>query len=125
MLEAAGPLDLVLLGIGEDGHTASIFPAKNSVSFLDAQESGFAFAVRDSPKPPSNRISMTFQALASAKQTVVYSTGEKKGDVISAALERKDMSLPIARDVLWLVDNDAAAKLTATSSSSWMHVPPA
>jgi len=71
-------LDVVLLGMGEDGHVASLFPDH------DVPAAGFIAAVADAPKPPARRMTLTRAALASATHTVLVATGEAK----RPALER-------------------------------------
>ncbi|MDX8396893.1 MAG: 6-phosphogluconolactonase [Mariprofundaceae bacterium] len=66
-------LDLVLLGMGEDGHTASLFPANPAL-----QDKRLVVPVYDSPKPPSDRVSMGYSALKSARRRVMMVVGEGK-----------------------------------------------
>jgi len=68
-------LDLVLLGMGEDGHTASLFPNNPAL-----QDERLAVPVFHSPKPPSDRVSMGYTALKSAHRRVIMVTGEGKRD---------------------------------------------
>ncbi len=78
--ELAGrPLTLALLGLGEDGHTASLFPGHGA---LDAE--GDAVAILDAPKPPPERVSLTLPRLAAAERLVLLVTGAGK----AAALRR-------------------------------------
>ena len=68
-------LDLVLLGMGEDGHTASLFPNNPAL-----QDKRLAVPVFHSPKPPSDRVSMGYTALTSARRRVIMVTGAGKRD---------------------------------------------
>jgi len=58
-------LDLIVLGIGEDGHVASLFP---DAPTLDADESRACVGVHDSPKPPPERITLTLSVLRAARR---------------------------------------------------------
>lgn len=75
--------DFVLLGLGPDGHTASLFPGHPAA---DAQVAPVV-AVRDSPKPPPERISLTLPVLARAKRTVLLVAGEEKREALDRVLD--------------------------------------
>ncbi|MGO1545412.1 MAG: 6-phosphogluconolactonase [Gulosibacter sp.] len=74
-------IDLVLLGMGPDGHTASLFPGHEGVEVADEP----VISVRNSPKPPPERISLSFPMLASARRCWVYATGASKRDALALA----------------------------------------
>lgn len=89
VVEAALPFDFVLLGMGEDGHTASLFPGQiHPVGEL-------VHAVHNAPKPPSDRVSLSAAALSSADELVILATGVGKRAAVHAW--RCGVSLPIAR----------------------------
>jgi 6-phosphogluconolactonase len=93
--DAAGipVLDLVFLGIGPDGHTASLMPnARPAV--LQSREP--YVHVDNSPKPPPSRLSMTYPVLAAARQVWVLVTGEGKTEALRESL-RPDGKTPFAR----------------------------
>ena len=77
-----GEFDVVMLGIGPDGHVASLFPRHPQLDVTDA----IAVGVTDSPKPPPERISLTFEALSRARQVWFFVSGDGKADALARAL---------------------------------------
>lgn len=108
----APEFDVVLLGMGPDGHIASLFPGQGTVAITDSTVIG----VPDSPKPPPERISLTLPVLNGARQVWIIVSGSGKADPVRRALEGAEPDeLPVAaaegRDVtLWLVDAEAAGQ---------------
>ena len=106
--------DVLLLGMGPEGHTASIFP--DSPAVHDARS---AFAVRDCPKPPPTRVSLGFSAINQAREVWVVVSGEAKADAVRRALagaHRSDVPVAGVRGVeqtLWLLDEPAGSALSA------------
>ena len=106
-------LDLVVLGVGEDGHVASLFPGH---ALLRAWDRDVA-ALDDAPKPPPHRVTLTLRALAGARRVVVFASGASKAAVIGNALQDADSELPVAlatlgdAPVTFLLDPEAASKL--------------
>ncbi|HEX5119392.1 MAG TPA: 6-phosphogluconolactonase [Pseudonocardiaceae bacterium] len=105
--------DVCLLGVGEEGHTASVFPDSPAV-----HEAGrTVVAVRDCPKPPPTRVSLTLPAIRRSAQVWLMTTGDAKADAIAAALGgASEVDIPVAgargqQRTLWLLDRTAAAKL--------------
>jgi 6-phosphogluconolactonase len=118
-LVAAGPpeFDLLLLGIGPDGHTASMFPGQDSVRERDRLVVGVEHAGLE---PFVSRVSFTFAAIALAKRVVVLASGESKAKAVAAAFgpdAQPDPQVPSsylashARELLVLLDPAAAAGL--------------
>lgn len=87
------PFDLVLLGMGEDGHTASLFPGLVSDRELSGPD--LVVPVRDAPKPPPERVSLTARALGSCRRMLLLVTGAGK---YPALLQwQQGEALPVAR----------------------------
>ena len=84
-LQACAPFDLVILGMGNDAHTASLFPdAPQLQTGLDPAASDACLLV-DPPVAPHQRISMTLARLLNAEQILVHITGEEKANVLQTA----------------------------------------
>lgn len=83
--------DLVLLGMGEDGHTASLFPARD---WGEAADSSDALAIADAPKPPPERISLSARRLCRSERVWFVITGGTKRDAIRRWLD--GARLPVA-----------------------------
>ena len=88
-IKSAVPFDMVLLGMGEDGHTASLFPSQ-----ILSIDTDYVKAVYDAPKPPLERISLTMKALNNCKNMIVVVTGSTKKMAIKKWLNGGD--LPVA-----------------------------
>ncbi|MDT4945514.1 MAG: 6-phosphogluconolactonase, partial [Pseudonocardiales bacterium] len=78
--------DALLLGIGPDGHCASLFPEHPGVY----EEEAAVIAVRNSPKPPPTRLSLTFRALDAANEVWFIASGEGKAKAVAMALSGAD-----------------------------------
>lgn len=75
-------IDLVFLGVGPDGHIASLFPGRSEIQVRDTP----VVAVRNSPKPPPERLSLTRPVLNSAKRVWLVLSGAEKASVLGLAL---------------------------------------
>ncbi|TDC26841.1 6-phosphogluconolactonase [Streptomyces sp. 8K308] len=111
---AAGPFDVLMLGVGPDTHVASLFPGLPAVR----EEKRTVLAVRDAPKPPPTRITLTLPAIRSARQVWLLAAGEDKAEAAATALtgEVAAVDAPAAgargtARTLWLLDRAAASAL--------------
>jgi 6-phosphogluconolactonase len=106
-------LDHVLLGVGADGHVASLFPGHPAT----ANEQDLVLAVDDAPTPPRRRLTLTMPVLAGAVRLVVAAFGREKAHAIYEALRNPESSLPVAiatrraHRPLFLLDPEAGALL--------------
>jgi len=104
--------DLVWLGVGEDGHTLSLFPG--NAGFTEETEQ-WVIPVYDSPKPPSERISLSLKALEFVDELVIFAVGASKQDALKAARLKRLLPISVASDVVemnggevrWLYDEAA------------------
>ncbi|GAA2101282.1 6-phosphogluconolactonase [Microlunatus panaciterrae] len=104
--------DLCLLGLGPDGHVASIFPDHPS---LEAARTGTVMPVRSSPKPPPERISLTLDPINRSREVWFCVSGDDKAEALRRVRDG-DLALPgsavsAAGDTLWWVDRAAASQL--------------
>jgi 6-phosphogluconolactonase len=101
-----------MLGIGPDGHCASLFPDRGEVD-----SEAVVLAVRDSPKPPPVRITMGMPTLLRARHVVFVATGEEKADAVARSVAGGAVrETPAAgprgiESTTWYVDDHAGARL--------------
>jgi len=106
--------DLVLLGVGPDGHVCSLFPGHRALD----ETARRVVAVTDSPKPPPARLTLTLAALAGA-EIYIAAFGAAKAAVVGEALTNRTSRLPVARAAragratLFLLDDGAAGRESA------------
>ena len=81
-------IDLNILGLGPDGHVASLFPG-----IADIDDHRKVFAITDSPKPPAVRVSFTMSLINSAQEVWIVAAGESKADAVTKIIEG-DLSIP-------------------------------
>ncbi len=104
VVAAVSPLDVVVLGVGEDGHTASLFPGHPA---LNAKE--LAVGIRDSPKPPPQRVTLTLPVLQRARQVIILATGAGKAEAVAKA-KRGEVPSGMIAGARWLIDRAAAGQ---------------
>lgn len=114
----AGPaavpeFDVLLLGVGPDGHVASLFPGHATLH----EETRTVVGEPDSPKPPPRRVSLTYPAIRAAREVWFVVAGEEKAEAVAAALSGARVDeIPAAgalgtERTLWLVDVAAASRI--------------
>lgn len=86
-----GPLDLAILGVGEDGHICSLFPGHRALLVEDLR----AVAIEDAPKPPPRRLSLTLRYVLQTKKIWVLAIGPRKLPVLQAAVDKTSNSTPL------------------------------
>ncbi len=107
--------DVLLLGVGPDGHVASLFPEHPALY----AEGSTVIGVRGSPKPPPLRVSLTMAAIRAAQDVWLVASGEDKAAAVSLALTGAgEYAIPAAgaqgrRRTLWLLDRAAAGSLVS------------
>jgi 6-phosphogluconolactonase len=104
VVAAVGRLDVVTLGVGEDGHTASLFPGHPAL-----KAPGLAVGIHDSPKPPPQRVTLTLTALQSARRVIILATGAGKADAVARA-KRHEVPSGMIAGARWLIDRAAAGQ---------------
>jgi 6-phosphogluconolactonase len=110
-----GGFDLLMLGVGPDGHIASLFPGFPQLDEADA----IAVGVTGSPKPPSERVSLTFPALNHSEQVWFVVSGADKAGAVGRALAAQPPGvheIPAVGvrgqvETIWFLDRDAASKV--------------
>jgi 6-phosphogluconolactonase len=103
--------DLLLLGMGPDGHTCSLFPGHALLN----ETTGWVAPITDSPKPPPVRITLLLPVVTHAHKIAYVVAGAEKKDILKTVLEDPDKGLPCSlvnvgggEKVFWFVDHDAA-----------------
>ena len=105
-------LDILVLGMGPDGHTASLFPGSAA---LDERQRLVVPVI--GAKPPAERLTITPPVIEAARRVAVIATGEDKATMVARAIEGplapKDVPVQLARRGTWFLDQAAAGRLTA------------
>ncbi len=110
----AGFFEVLMLGIGPDGHCASLFPGHRALTVTDA----LAVAVHDSPKPPPDRVTLTFEAMERCRSVWFIASGEGKAEAVARALaptgtvEETPARGVRGEETVWWLDEEAASHLS-------------
>ena len=103
--------DLILLGVGEDGHVASLFPGKDE--FKDDQ---WVVAVKGGV-PDVHRLTLTYPVLNQGKHVILMAYGKNKAQIIDKIFNHRELNLPAHKikpvngDITWVLDKDASAQI--------------
>jgi 6-phosphogluconolactonase len=111
--------DLIMLGLGDDGHTVSIFPGNMHLFTSDK-----LCMVAENPYSKQKRITVTGQVVNQATTVIFLVTGESKAEMVARIIEKKDgydklpaaMVHPENGELIWLLDEQAACKLDLTNT---------
>ncbi|HEY0186125.1 MAG TPA: 6-phosphogluconolactonase [Cellulomonas sp.] len=110
--------DVLMLGMGPDGHVASLFPGHAGLDVTGTATTG----VHGSPKPPPLRVSLTFEAIRAAREVWVVAAGAEKAAAVASALSDAPVQVTPAAGALgteatlWLVDAAAVAEVGAPAT---------
>jgi 6-phosphogluconolactonase/glucosamine-6-phosphate isomerase/deaminase len=112
----AAPLDVLVLGIGQDGHTASLFPGSSAL----AERRRLVLPVLGTKSPPE-RLTITPPVIESARRVAVIASGADKAAMVARSVEGpwapEDVPAQLARRGHWFLDRAAAARLTERAAS--------
>jgi 6-phosphogluconolactonase len=97
--------DIAFLGMGEDGHTASLFPGNAAL-----RQTASVVAVHGSPKPPADRVSMSLSTIRQARQRVVLTAGASKRAIMARIRAGEPLPVNQVGDIHWFVDEASISK---------------
>lgn len=105
VINSIDSMDIAFLGIGEDGHTASLFPNNNALN-----DTRSVVPVYDSPKPPNNRVSLSVNTLSKAYCRVVLAGGVDKSVILKKIKAGELLPVNLIGDINWFIDDAADSK---------------
>jgi 6-phosphogluconolactonase len=111
LIESIAEFDIVVLGMGEDGHTASLFPGNAALNNMAA-----AVPVYDSPKSPDERVSIGLDMLKYAGECIVIATGSSKNNALEKLRAGEVLPVGMVGPDVWFVDDAAVNDLSKSSA---------
>ncbi len=106
VVDAIDAFDIAFVGMGEDGHTASLFPGHPALA-----ETASVVAVHDAPKPPADRVSLTLPQLREARSRVVLAGGASKAATMARICAGEPLPVNLIGDIHWFVDEASLSKV--------------
>ena len=106
-IQAIDAFDIAFLGMGEDGHTASLFPGNAAL-----QDNQTVVAVSHSPKPPFERVSMGLSTLRQSRLRMVLAAGAGKAEIIERIRAGDDLPVNCIGDINWFIDEACLATMS-------------
>lgn len=103
VIEPVDYFDIAFLGVGEDGHTASLFPGNPALS-----DTRSVVPVYNAPKPPPERVSLSMQTLKAAQTRIVLSGSASKSHVFEAIKQGETFPVNCIGDINWFIDTEQA-----------------
>jgi 6-phosphogluconolactonase len=110
-------LDLVVLGVGSDGHVASLFPGHRLLRVWDREVA----VLDDAPKPPPGRMTLTLKVLTAARRVVIFASGRSKAGAVLEALGDEESELPAA--LVLMGEGATTVLLDPAAASHWSRPP--
>jgi len=106
IIKSIDAFDVVFLGMGEDGHTASLFPGNKAL-----QDKRSVVPVYDAPKAPGERVSLSISTIKKAKCRMVLTAGTSKAKIITHIKEGVPLPINTIGDINWFVDEAAISSV--------------
>ena len=105
LIDSIAGLDIAFLGMGEDGHTASLFPGNAAL-----EDERSVIPVHNSPKAPDDRVSLSIETLNNASCRLVLTAGAAKAEIIARIRQGENLPINLIGDINWFVDEAAMAE---------------